>query len=101
MTKGTLVLKTNGGERKMSYSLVDGAYVMATRADSNKIKQIKADDQVSIDLEDKTYTAELIAKDDQSFATTRDTYLSTMGGFQSFIYKNFFGKKNDMFIVLK
>lgn len=101
MAKGTLVLTTNGGERKMSYSLVEGTYYMATKSNSNKIEQINKDNQVSIDLDDKTYTAELIAKDSDLFASTKQTYLSTMGGFQAFLYKSMFGKKNDMFIILK
>lgn len=101
MAKGTLVLKTNGGERKMSYSLVDGTYYMATKSNSNKISQIKADKNVSIDVTDKDFTAVLVAKEDKDFNQIRNTYLSTMGGFQKFLYKNMFGKKNDMFIILK
>lgn len=101
MAKGTLVLKTNGGERKMSYSLVDGTYYMATKANSNKIAQIKADKTVAIDLENRSFNAVLIAKEDQGFVEIRNTYLSAMGGFQRFLYKTMFGRKNDMFIVLK
>lgn len=101
MKKGTLVLTTNGGERKMSYSLVDGTYYMSTKSKTNKVAQIKADNQVSIDLDNKAYTAVLIPKGDAEYERVRATYISTMGGFQAFVYKNLFGKKNDMFIVLK
>lgn len=101
MAKGTLVLKTNGGERKMSYSLVDGTYYMATKSNSNKITQIKADKNVTIDFDNKAFNALLVAKEDNGYDEIRNTYLSTMGGFQRFMYKNMFGKKNDMFIVLK
>lgn len=101
MSKGTLELKTNGGQRKMSYSLVNGTYIMATKANSNKVAQIKADSKVTIDLERRFYNAELIGIDDLLYNATKEKYVSTMGGFQKFIYSHLFGKKNDMFIVLK
>lgn len=100
MEKGTLVLTTNGGERKMSYSLVDGVYYMATKSNSNKIAQIKADKKVAIDLDQNTYDAMLVAQDVATFDDVQATYLSTMGRIQGFMYKNIFGRKNDMFIVL-
>ncbi len=101
MQKGTLVLTTNGGERKMNYSLVEGTYYMATRSATNKVDQIKADNNVSIDLNDKAYTAELVESNNVHYEEVKTIYLSTMGGFQRFLYKNMFGKKNDMFIILK
>lgn len=101
MEKGTLVLTTNGGERKMSYSLIDGTYYMSTTSDSNKVKQINADNQVTIDLDDKVYTAQLISKDKDSYQAAKATYLSAMGGFQTFMHKYVFGRKSDMMIILK
>lgn len=100
MKKGTLVLKTNGGERKMSYSHVNGIYYMATKSTSNKVKQINEDSQVLIDLDQTKYEAHLIGKDSEHYNQSMETYLSTMPKFQKFLYKNMFGKKNDMFIVL-
>ncbi len=100
MTKGTLVLTTNGGERKMSYSHVNGVYYMATKSSSIKVKQIEADSKVSIDLDAISYEAHLIASDNDNYSKVMDTYLSTMPKFQKFIYNNMFGKKNDIFIVL-
>ncbi len=101
MEKGTLELKTNGGQRKMSYSLVDNTYYMATKSNSNKIAQIKKDSNVTIDLNDKKYITKLISKDESNYNDTKEIYLSTMPKFQRFIYKNLFGKKNDMFIILE
>ncbi len=101
MAKGTLVLTTNGGERKMSYSLVEGTYYMATKSDSNKVGQIKVDNNVTIDLNESAYNALLVGSNDASYEEVKTVYLSTMGSFQKFLYKNMFGKKNDMFIILK
>lgn len=101
MSKGTLVLKTNGGERKMSYSLINGTYIMATKSTSNKVAQINADSKVTIDLERRFYHASLVGTDDLLYNATLEKYVSTMGGFQKFMYNHLFGKKNDMFIILK
>ncbi len=101
MKKGTLVLKTDGGERKMSYTLVDGIYYMSTKSHTKKVAQIKANNQVSIDLDDISYTATLIAKGTDRYSDTKSIYLSTMPKLQQFVFAKIFGRKNDMFIMLQ
>ncbi len=101
MKKGTLILTTEGGQRKMSYSLVDGVYYMSTKSKTNKVAQIKQNNQVAIDLDNAIYHAELISKDNNAYKEVRQTYLSTMPKIQRIIFSKLFGRKNDMFIVLK
>lgn len=100
MEKGTLELTTNGGNRKMSYTLIDGVYYMSSKSQTNKIAQIKADNQVTINLEDGLYEATLVLATDSDFAKTKDIYTSSMSKVQKFVYCNLFGRKNDIFIIL-
>ncbi len=81
MEKGTLILKTEGGERKMSYSLLKGKYYLATKSSSNK--------------------ANLVGESQAKYKEIKNIYLSAMPNFQKFLYRNLFGKKNDMFIILE
>ncbi len=41
--KGTMVFKTNGGERKMHYAIIDDKIYTSTGLDTNKVEQIAND----------------------------------------------------------
>lgn len=96
---GTLLLKTNGGERKMHYIIDNDNIVMTTKGDSNKVKQIEADNIVSIDLNDKTYCAEII-NDEAIVAQYKEKINQSHKGIQK-IFAKFLGANSKTIILLK
>lgn len=101
MSKGTLMLNTDVASRKMSYLEVDGKFYMSTNSTSNKVAQIKINNQVTTDLDGNKHIAKLVAKGDENFNEIKKMYLSAMPKFQKLLYKCLFGRKHDMFIVFE
>lgn len=58
--KGTMLLITNGGERKMHYAQIDGKIYTSTGKDTNKVKQIEADNICYINDQSNKYKATII-----------------------------------------
>lgn len=96
--KGVMTLKTEGGERKMHYSVIGGKIYTTTDTNTNKVKQIKANNKVKIDLTDKDYIASLYSDTEEADKLLKE-YIQTQSGIAKIIGK-YVKTKNRTVIVL-
>lgn len=95
--KGLMNLKTNGGERKMHYAIMDGKIYTSTSYDSNKVEQIRADSVVTIDKTACSYNARVLeGKENENML---ECYRSNMGRMNKLI-NIYLGAKTPVIIEL-
>ncbi len=95
--KGLMNLKTNGGERKMHYAIIDNKIYTSTGSDTNKIDQIKADSVVSIDKTDCSYNARILEGNENQ--EMLEVYRNNMGKMNKLI-NMYLGSKTPVLIEL-
>lgn len=95
--KGLMNLKTNGGERKMHYAIIDSKIYTSTGIDTNKITQIKADSVVTIDKTDVKYNARILEGDEN--IRMLEEYRNSMGRMNKLI-NIYLGYKQPVLIEL-
>lgn len=95
--KGTMVLGTKGGSRKMHYATIEGKVYTSTGVDTNKVKQIKEDSMCSINDSGYCYSAKVL--DGQEGIDMLEQYRSKMG-FMNKMINIFIGSKTPVVIEL-
>lgn len=95
--KGTMNFITSGGERKMHYAIIDGKLYTSTGANTNKITQIEEDSTVTIDKNDVSYTARILAGSENE--SMLEMYRNKMGRMNKLI-NIYLGAKDPVIIEL-
>lgn len=96
--RGNLELITDGGSRTVSYAIINEKIIITTNPASNKVTQIKANPNVTIDLTDKQYVARLIDGTPEAVALKTEfrAGLPMVGRF----FNKIMGKNNTTIIEL-
>lgn len=95
--KGTMVLGTKGGSRKMHYAIIEDKVYTSTGVDTNKIIQIKEDKMCSVNDSGYCYSARVLDGDEGS--KMLEEYRNKMG-FMNKMINIFIGSKTPVVIEL-